>query len=45
MVAEQQVRGQSVDYRKYDDVDHSGIAAASFADALGWVDTRFGISR
>ncbi|MEV6363129.1 alpha/beta hydrolase family protein [Nocardia asteroides] len=45
MVAEQQVRGQSVDYRKYDDVDHSGIAAASFADALGWVDTRFGITR
>ncbi|MGW6730500.1 lipase family protein [Nocardia sp. NPDC055029] len=45
MVAEQQLHGQSVDYRKYDDVDHSGIVAASFADALGWVDTRFGITR
>ncbi|WP_316573844.1 MULTISPECIES: alpha/beta hydrolase family protein [Nocardia] len=45
MVAEQQLNGQSVDYRKYDDVDHSGIVAAGFADALGWVDTRFGITR
>ncbi|MGS2809544.1 lipase family protein [Nocardia sp. MW-W600-9] len=45
MVAEQQLNGQSVDYRKYDDVDHSGIVAASFADALGWVDTRFGVTR
>ncbi|MEV0769725.1 alpha/beta hydrolase family protein [Nocardia salmonicida] len=45
MVAEQQGRGESVDYRKYDDVDHSEIVAASFADALGWADTRFGITR
>ncbi|APE33670.1 hypothetical protein BOX37_06455 [Nocardia mangyaensis] len=45
MVAQQQMRGQSVDYRTYDDVDHSGIVAASFADVLRWVDTRFGITR
>ncbi|MFC4127478.1 lipase family protein [Nocardia rhizosphaerae] len=45
MVAEQQLRGQTVDYRKFDDTDHSAIIGASFTDALGWVDTRFGITR
>ncbi|MEV0077617.1 lipase family protein [Nocardia neocaledoniensis] len=45
MVAEQQMRGQAVDYRKYDGTDHSEIIGASFADALGWVDSRFGITR
>ncbi|NKX90321.1 alpha/beta hydrolase family protein [Nocardia coubleae] len=45
MVAQQQMRGQAVDYRKYDGVDHSEIISASFTDALGWVDTRFGITR
>ncbi|MFC4376958.1 lipase family protein [Nocardia halotolerans] len=44
MVAEQQLHGQSVDYRKYDDVGHSDIVSASFADALAWVDSRFGIT-
>ncbi|MBC7301735.1 MAG: alpha/beta fold hydrolase [Nocardia sp.] len=42
LVAELQASGQSVDYRKYDDIDHSEIVSASFADALGWADTRFG---
>ncbi|MFE1593907.1 lipase family protein [Nocardia sp. NPDC058705] len=45
MVREQQGRGESVDYRKYDDVDHSHIVSASFADALSWADARFGITR
>ncbi|MFD3509849.1 alpha/beta hydrolase family protein [Nocardia sp. NPDC058666] len=41
MVREQQGRGESVDYRKYDDVDHSHIVSASFADALSWADKLF----
>ncbi len=45
LVAELQAGGQSVDYRKYDDTDHSEIVAASFADALAWADTRFGMTR
>lgn len=45
MVSDQQNNGQDVDYRKLDGVDHSEIVAASFADALAWVDARFGISR
>ncbi len=42
LVSELQAAGQSVDYRKYDDIDHSEIVSASFADALAWVNTRFG---
>lgn len=45
LVSELQAAGQSVDYRKYDDIDHSEIVAASFADALAWTDQRFGITR
>ncbi|MFC6013148.1 alpha/beta hydrolase family protein [Nocardia lasii] len=45
MVSELQGRGESVDYRKYDEVDHSRIVSASFADVLSWVDGRFGIAR
>ncbi|GGK64303.1 alpha/beta hydrolase family protein [Nocardia camponoti] len=45
MVAELQVRGQKVDYRKFDGVDHSEVLSATFADALSWTDTRFGIAR
>ncbi|WP_336083117.1 alpha/beta hydrolase family protein [Nocardia sp. SSK8] len=45
MVSDQQKNGQDVDYRKFDETDHSEIVAASFADALAWVDARFGIRR
>ncbi|MFE3544394.1 alpha/beta hydrolase family protein [Nocardia sp. NPDC059177] len=45
MVDDQQGNGQNVDYRKFDDTDHSEIVGASFADALAWVDARFGITR
>ncbi|MGW5317902.1 alpha/beta hydrolase family protein [Nocardia thailandica] len=45
MLGELKLRGQHVDYEKYDGVDHGGILAASYDDVRAWVDARFGISR
>ncbi|MEV0247230.1 alpha/beta hydrolase [Nocardia sp. NPDC050712] len=42
MVAQQRLAGQPVEYRTYPGVDHRGLIAAGFSDALGWVNTRFG---
>ncbi|MEV6280667.1 alpha/beta hydrolase [Nocardia sp. NPDC051832] len=41
MVARQRLAGQPVEYRTYPGVDHRGLIAAGFADALGWVNARF----
>lgn len=42
MLGELKIRGQHVDYEKYDGVDHGGILAASYDDVRAWVDARFG---
>jgi hypothetical protein len=42
MVAQQKLAGQPVEYRTYPGVDHRGLVAAGFDDALAWVDARFG---
>jgi hypothetical protein len=34
--------GSPVAYRVYPGVDHRGVLAASFADALAWANVRFG---
>ncbi|MFF2552365.1 alpha/beta hydrolase family protein [Nocardia sp. NPDC058058] len=42
MVVRQRAAGQPVQYRGYPGVDHRGVLEASYADALSWVDGRFG---
>ncbi|MFC9998029.1 alpha/beta hydrolase family protein [Nocardia sp. NPDC127526] len=42
MVAQQRLSGRPVQYRNYPGVDHRAVLEASYADALAWVDTRFG---
>ncbi|WP_327143989.1 alpha/beta hydrolase family protein [Nocardia sp. NBC_01327] len=42
MVVQQRAANQPVEYRTYPGVDHRGVLAASYADALSWVNSRFG---
>lgn len=42
MVSQLQLAGQPVTYKTYPDVDHRSLIAASYADALAWVNARFG---
>ncbi|MFD7846702.1 alpha/beta hydrolase family protein [Nocardia sp. NPDC059764] len=42
MVVQQRASGQPVEYHAYTGVDHRGVLDASFDDALGWVNRRFG---
>ncbi|WP_157555458.1 alpha/beta hydrolase family protein [Nocardia crassostreae] len=42
MVAQQRLSGRPVQYRNYPGVDNRAVLEASYADALGWVDARFG---
>ncbi|WP_330183102.1 lipase family protein [Nocardia sp. NBC_01503] len=42
MVVRQRAAGRPVQYRAYPGVDHRGVLEASYADALNWVNGRFG---
>ncbi|MFI1915341.1 alpha/beta hydrolase family protein [Nocardia sp. NPDC020380] len=42
MVAQQKLAGQPVQYRTYPGADHRGLLAASYPDAVAWVNARFG---
>ncbi len=42
MVAQQRLTGQPVEYRTYQGVDHRAVLGAGNADALAWVNARFG---
>lgn len=42
MVVQQRATGQPVEYRTYPGADHRGVLDASYADALAWVNARFG---
>ena len=42
MVTRMRLGAQPVEYRTYPGADHRGVLDASFADALAWVDARFG---
>ncbi|MFE4458739.1 hypothetical protein ACFROC_15415 [Nocardia tengchongensis] len=42
MVSQLQLAGQPVTYKTYPDVDHRSLIAASYSDALAWVNARFG---
>ncbi|MFE7717611.1 alpha/beta hydrolase family protein [Nocardia rhizosphaerihabitans] len=42
MVAQQRSAGEPVEYRTYPGVDHRGLLATGYDDALSWVNERFG---